>query len=93
VADKTTGIHDLGQGKTIGIYDANGNVNVKFTNFKGETATVSIFNLLGQNIAIANVAAIGTQTINSGDLASGYYIVKVELANTSVSSKLVLSRK
>jgi hypothetical protein len=94
----TTGIAPLSIGETKGVRlypnPNNGSFQVVFAENSGQTATISVMNILGESVYETNAInnANASLTINLNNLANGTYFVQVVNVDKVYTNKLIISK-
>lgn len=94
VAD-VTGIGNVNaSGKDVSVYvNSEKNLNITFTGYKSELATIQVFNIIGQEIL--NVKHnTGTKFVHEIDqVEAAYLIVKVTIAGQTTTKKVLITKE
>lgn len=78
--------------ESISVYPnpANDRVNMDLSAYNGKTATVKIFNTLGQQLIASSFVASGVKTIAVDELPSGIYFTQLTVEGKTSTSKLTI---
>lgn len=94
VAD-VTGIGNVNtSGKDVSVYvNSEKNLNITFTGYKSELATIQVFNIIGQEILNAKHNT-GTKFVHEIDqVEASYLIVKVTIAGQTTTKKVLITKE
>jgi PKD repeat protein len=92
-----SGINNILDAQSVNIYPnpSNGMLNVSFNNLNADHATITVENMLGQQIAAIEAQAIHTGSafnFNIQNQAAGIYFVKISTEKGSLTQKVVLEK-